>query len=172
MKGFIAALAIVAMVPAAQAAEVVALGASNTAGRGYGQHSAGVDTDQAFPAQLERMLREKGCNVTVLNAGRAGDTTEWMRAREADVIASDTKVLILENPKPNDLIRHVTNNAENVEAIKAFAQSRGVKVVPLGNFASVAGEHAAGDGQHFDAEGHQAMARYLLPAVKAALRCR
>jgi hypothetical protein len=37
----------------AAALNIVALGASNTAGRGQGSHPGGVDRSQAYPAQLE-----------------------------------------------------------------------------------------------------------------------
>lgn len=172
MKFCTLGLAMIAMIQAAAAAEVVALGASNTLGRGIGRHNGGVDKDQAFPAQLERLLRDRHCNVAVLNAGRAADTTAMMKDRLPDTISADTKVLILENPKPNDLARRLTDNAENIAAIKAFAQSHGVKVVPLGNWIAVAGDEHRADEQHFDAEGHLAMAKYLLPAVARALQCR
>lgn len=49
--------------------QVVALGASNTAGQGVG-------TSAAFPNVLQRLLRERGISATVLNAGVSGDTTE------------------------------------------------------------------------------------------------
>jgi acyl-CoA thioesterase-1 len=52
-------------------AQVVALGASNVAGRG-------VSSSEAFPAQLEQMLAAKGLNVHVTNAGISGDTNEGM----------------------------------------------------------------------------------------------
>jgi acyl-CoA thioesterase I len=172
MRWYIIAAAMMAMVQTAAAAEVVALGASNTAGRGIGKHSGGVDTGQAFPAQLESLLHAARCNVTVMNAGRAADTTAMMKDRLSDVVSSDTKVLVLENPKGNDLGAHLTTNAENIAAIKAFAQSHGVTVVPLGNWNAVAGSEHGVDGQHFDAEGHIAMAKYLLPMVKRALNCR
>jgi len=55
----------------AGAATVVALGASNTYGKG-------VARNQAFPAQLETILRAKGLAVHVINAGINGDTTEGM----------------------------------------------------------------------------------------------
>src|SRR5207253_6173329 len=55
-------------------AQIVALGASNVAGRG-------VDSSQAFPAQLERMLAAKGYNVHIVNAGINGNTNADMLAR-------------------------------------------------------------------------------------------
>jgi len=49
-------------------AQVVCLGASNTAGTGVFQR-------EAYPAQLEVMLRVKHCSGRVANAGVSGDTT-------------------------------------------------------------------------------------------------
>ncbi|MBV9235537.1 MAG: hypothetical protein JOZ94_06865, partial [Xanthobacteraceae bacterium] len=61
---------------AARAASItiVAVGASNTSGF-Y------VATEQAYPAQLEAMLRAKGVNARVINAGRPFDVTAGMLAR-------------------------------------------------------------------------------------------
>src|SRR5437879_2146051 len=58
----------------AHAAAIVALGASNTYGKG-------VARNQAYPAQLEAILRAKRSNVRVVNAGINGDTTEGMLGR-------------------------------------------------------------------------------------------
>ena len=64
----------------ASAATVVALGASNTYGKG-------VARNQAFPAQLEAILRAKGLNCHVVNAGISGDTTRGLRTRlQGDVL--------------------------------------------------------------------------------------
>ena len=95
------------------AAEIVAL-RSNTAGRGIGRTADGVDTGQAFPAELELLLKEKNCNTSVLNAGVPGDTTYGLNQRLPGVVSADTKVLVLEIPIGNDQRKHVTNTAENV----------------------------------------------------------
>ena len=58
----------------AAAAQIVAFGASNTAGYGVG-------SDEAWPARLEAMLRSKGYQATVANAGISGDTTAGMLER-------------------------------------------------------------------------------------------
>ena len=55
-------------------AQIVAIGASNVAGRG-------VSSSDAWPAQLEGMLAAKGRNVHVTNAGISGDTNAGMLAR-------------------------------------------------------------------------------------------
>ena len=47
---------------AAEQLTIVALGASNTAGYG-------VATAQAYPAQLEAMLRARGIRARIINAG-------------------------------------------------------------------------------------------------------
>ena len=84
------------------AAEIVALGASETAGAGQGRHASGVSREQAYPAQLEAMLRAQNCAVSVENSGAPGDTTSSMLARLPGLLASDTKVLILEVAASND----------------------------------------------------------------------
>ena len=58
-------------IASAEAATIVALGASNTYGKG-------VARNQAYPAQLEAILRAKGSTIRVVNAGINGDTTEGM----------------------------------------------------------------------------------------------
>jgi type 1 fimbria pilin len=55
-------------------AQIVALGASSTAGYGVGMQAA-------YPAQLEEILRAKGRPMTVINAGISGDATGGMLAR-------------------------------------------------------------------------------------------
>src|SRR5260370_16370395 len=75
-------------VSAAQAATVVALGASKT-------FVKGVSRSQAYPAQLEALLRTKGLNARVINAGINGDTTGGMLARLYRVVPKGPTVFIL-----------------------------------------------------------------------------
>ena len=63
------------------AAQVVALGASQTYGKG-------VDRSQSHPAQLEAMLKAHGHNVHVQNAGISGDTTGGMLSRVDSAVPS------------------------------------------------------------------------------------
>ena len=76
VPGFLSILAAIFIFTSAPAgaATIVALGASNTYGKG-------VARNQAYPAQLEAILRAKGANVRVVNAGINGDTTEGMLQR-------------------------------------------------------------------------------------------
>ena len=61
-------------IAAADVMNIVALGASNTAGWGVGSRNA-------YPAQLEAMLRSRGYDAHVANAGVSFDTTSGMLGR-------------------------------------------------------------------------------------------
>jgi acyl-CoA thioesterase-1 len=116
IKRFSLALFLVAVTPSAMAAQIVALGATSTAGAGHGPHSSGVPREQAFPAQLEAMLRAQNCAVSVENAGVAGDTTSDMLGRLPGLIGSDTKVLILQ-PGTNDTLNFLHDRQQNIAAM-------------------------------------------------------
>src|SRR5215831_19208255 len=75
-------------------AQVVALGASNTAGTG--PTGGGVMPPDAYPALLEKLLRARGINVTVKNAGTAGITAGAMLASLDSVVDAGTKVAIID----------------------------------------------------------------------------
>src|SRR5437762_13228943 len=70
-------------------AQIVAIGASNVAGRGVG-------SSHAWPAQLEGMLAAKGRNVRVTNAGISGDTNAGMLARLDSAVPEGTKIVLLD----------------------------------------------------------------------------
>jgi acyl-CoA thioesterase-1 len=91
---FASAPASAATIVALGAATIVALGASNTYGKG-------VARSQAYPAQLEAILRAKGANVRVVNAGINGDTTEGMLQRLDRIVPNGTSAVILQ-PGGND----------------------------------------------------------------------
>lgn len=155
----------------ALSAPVVALGASNTEGKGRGRTPDGVPRAQAYPAQLKRMLNASGCRVRVQNAGIAGDTTSGMLRRASGVIGKDTKVLILQ-PGGNDERRGEGGNvAGNIAAIRSLAAARGVRVIMLERLGQIAGAHRLADGQHFSAQGHAAFAAWLAPQVRSAAGC-
>ena len=118
---------LVGLVAAAQA-QIVALGASNTRGMG-------VAFEEAYPAQLEAMLRAKGYRGRVLNAGISGDTTAGMLARLDSAVPPDTRVVILQ-PGGNDLRRRGSGAAArdaNIQQIVARLSARGIQVVMLDN---------------------------------------
>src|SRR5919202_1122443 len=73
----------------AQSGYVVAFGDSNPRGKG-------VAPQQAYPAQLQAMLRARGHNVQVLNAGVDGDITQGMLARVDAAVPQGTRVVIVD----------------------------------------------------------------------------
>src|SRR5258708_6520174 len=75
---------------------IVAFGASNTAGRGKGSHPGGVSRSEAYPAQLEAMLRAKGYDPHVSNAGVPGDNTGGMLRRMNAAVPKGTQIVILQ----------------------------------------------------------------------------
>ena len=143
---------------AAHASTVVALGASNTFGKG-------VARNQAYPAQLEALLRAKGLSVRVINAGINGDTTGGMLARLDRVVPKGTDVVILQ-PGGNDQRKLA---ADNTPAIQSRLAAMGIKVVMLPNGMFHGLPHQP-DGQHLTPEGYHMLAEELVAQVAAALR--
>src|ERR1700752_3439863 len=77
-------------------AQVVAIGASNTAGSGSSPPSGGVTTAETYPALLEKSLQAPGLNVTVKNAGVPGITAGQMLGSLDSVAGPGTKVAIID----------------------------------------------------------------------------
>jgi acyl-CoA thioesterase-1 len=151
--------------------DIVAIGASNTYGSGRGKTAGGVSSSQAFPAQLESVLRANGYDAHVINAGVPGDTTSDMLSRLQGVISSDTRVVIIQ-PGGNDTRRGGSTDdaSRNVASMQRILAGRGIKVIVLWNILSMVPANSRDpDGQHFDARGHAAVAARLFPQVKAAI---
>ena len=141
----------------AHAATVVALGASNTFGKG-------VAPGEAYPAQLEVMLHAKGINATVVNAGINGDTTEGMLARLDSAVPKGTSVVILQ-PGGNDMRK---GRPDQTTAIQGRLRTMGVRIVmcPNGMFRGLPHQP---DGQHLTPEGYRMLAAKLVGQVAGAL---
>ncbi len=144
-------------VGAAEAATIVALGASNTYGKG-------VARDQAFPAQLEAILRAKELNVVVVNAGINGDTTEGMLRRLDGVVPNATSAVILQ-PGGNDQRK---GSPDRTADIQARLRARGIAVIMLPNSAFRGLPHQP-DGQHLTPEGYHMIAVSLASRVAGAI---
>src|SRR5450631_277465 len=165
----VAALGFLASAWSASAAplNIVALGASNTAGRGQGKHPGGVAREQAFPAQLEAMLRAKGIDAHVRNAGIAGDTTGGMLKRMDSAVPNGTRIVILQTGG-NDA-REGGDAAASTAQITSKLAARGIKVILLDHPSAYAPASTRDpDGEHYNAQGHAAIAAGLLPQVIAA----
>jgi len=105
---------------------VAFLGDSLTAG-------LGLPRDSAYPAVLERSLREEGHPVRVLNAGVSGDTSAGGLSRLPALLAQHPRVLVVALGG-NDGLRGlpVPSTRKNLEAIVKAAQEQGVAVLLLG----------------------------------------
>lgn len=141
----------------ADAATVVALGASNTYGKG-------VARSQAFPAQLEAILRAKGLNVRVVNTGINGDTTAGMLQRLDRVVPSGTSAVILQ-PGGNDRRK---GSPDRTAEIQSRLSARGIAVIMLPNNTFRGPPHQP-DGQHLTPEGYRMIAEYLASQVAGAI---
>ncbi len=154
--GLLAAFGLL-FVSAAQAATVVALGASNTFGKG-------VSRAQAYPAQLEALLHSRGLSARVINAGINGDTTGGILARLDRVVPKGTSVVILQ-PGGNDRRKLAPDRTSEIEARLA---AMGIKVVLLPN-GMLGGKPHQPDGQHLIPEGYRMLAEELVGPVAGAL---
>ena len=145
-------------------AQIVAIGASNVAGRG-------VSSSDAWPAQLGGMLAAKGRNVHVTNAGISGDTNAGMLARLDSAVPQGTKVVLLDRRGGGWNARRRGMGNQNVElaAIEARLRGRGIRIIPMWWNAALR-QYLQPDGIHFTAEGHRLVATNMLPAVMGAVR--
>ena len=144
-------------------AQIVALGASNVAGRGVG-------SSDAFPAQLQRMLAAKGYNVHVANAGISGDTNAGMLARLDQAVPDGTRIVLLGAIGGTFNARRLGQGDQKAEfaSIVARLRSRGIKIIAVtGN--GIGQQYLQADKIHLTAEGHAFLAARLLPSVVAAL---
>lgn len=158
----IAFCALMALIAVPAQAQIVAMGASNTAGKG-------VEASEAFPEQLEAMLRARGRNIHVTNAGISGDTTAGMLARLSSDVPAGTKIVILQFGG-NDFRRGRTgaDHAENIARIKSWLRARGIRFVEADGLVRAA-LHAGliqPDGQHLTAAGHHRVAAALLRQIR------
>lgn len=146
------------------AVEIVALGASNTAGYGVG-------ADRAYPAQLEALLKMHGLLVTVRNAGISGNTTGEMRARLGSVLTPTTQVVLFQPGSNDERLGIAAETREtNIRAITSELQRRGIAVIRVAEaFAAARSGNLQPDGIHYTADGHRRIAELLVDEVAAAL---
>jgi lysophospholipase L1-like esterase len=167
--------------------DIVAIGASNTGGRLVGQ-------SRSYPAQLEAMLRQRGYDVRVRNAGVGGHTTDDVLRQLTSSVPRGTEIVVLAPPVGNDFIQarrrgeplDVRHVEENIEATILNLKARNIAVaylslgrddgriarkhgVPFCHFPRTPGLYAAGAGPHYTPEGYRQMAARVLPCVERLL---
>lgn len=110
--------------------DIVAFGDSLIAGHELGP-------GESFPDRLEKVLRERGHDVAVANAGVSGDTTSGGLARLDWSVPEDTDIVILELGA-NDMLRGLSPDAteDNLDAMIAQLKERGVRVLLAGMLAA------------------------------------
>jgi acyl-CoA thioesterase-1 len=151
------AASIVAPEVEAQEFRIVAVGASNTYGRGVG-------ASHAWPARLEELLRARGYNVQIINAGINGDDTNGMRARMAETVPNGTRLVILDTTDTNDRRRQVNTKA-NSTAIVDELRKRGIRTIVVPSLHAMSEMRLQGDGIHITADGHGVIATKLSAKV-------
>ncbi|MGD9844983.1 MAG: arylesterase [Variibacter sp.] len=131
IAALVVALVCVALLPARTGAaerplKLVAFGDSLTAGYG-------VAANEAFPAKLERALRDKGYAVDVINAGVSGDTTSGGLDRLDWSIPEGTDAAIVELGA-NDALRGVDPSVTRkaLDQILGRLKAKGIKVLLAG----------------------------------------
>nr|WP_245295024.1 arylesterase [Pararhizobium antarcticum] len=92
--------------------------------------------EDAFPARLEKALREKGLDVSIANAGVSGDTTSGGLARIDWSVPDGTKGVILELGA-NDALRGIPpeDSRKNLDAMLAKLKARNIPVLLVGIYA-------------------------------------
>lgn len=148
---------------AAQAAalKIVAIGASNTSGWG-------VSSGSAYPERLQAMLRAKGIDAEVKNAGIAAETTNGMLGRIDSDVPDGTSIVIIQ-PGGNDLRFFGTRErrTNNINAMLAHLRARNIRAIVYDPVFPP--EDYQWDRIHINTEGHNKIAAALVPQVIAAM---
>jgi acyl-CoA thioesterase-1 len=157
----VAAIVVASVNPAS--AQIVALGHSAVHGN--------VSESEMWPALLEGLLRARGSQVHVTNAGVWGETTDQTLARTPSAVPDGTKLVILCDNPAND-VRHNMNPAQamqNIAAIKSQLKARGIRVVDVwGTYMSVWRQPGSvgPDGRHLSVEGNRKMAAAMVGVAR------
>ncbi len=161
IRPIIVALLSLAAIASANA-QIVALGASSTAGYGVGSAAA-------FPAQLEAILRAKGRPMSVSAAGISGDTTGGMLARLSGAVPAGTKIVILQIAG-NDAMKGMSpvTAAANRGEIRRQLHARGIRTIEADGYvmAALRSGLRQADGIHMTAEGHRRVAEQLAASIR------
>jgi acyl-CoA thioesterase I len=139
---------------------IVAIGASNTTGFGVGEQNS-------YPAVLQTLLRKRGINANVTNAGVNGDVTAGMLSRIDGAVPKGTDLVILQ-PGANDLRFFGTKaaRAANIAAMAQRVRARGIRVIVY-DPPTIPSDWYQWDGIHFNAAAHAKIAATLAAQISA-----
>jgi acyl-CoA thioesterase-1 len=139
---------------------IVAIGASNTSGWGVGAANA-------YPAQLQALLRTKGIDAKITNAGVPGDVTTGMLNRLDEAVPKGTDIVILQ-PGANDLrfFGSKERRAVNIAAMVKRLRERGIRVIVY-DPDKIPADFYQWDGIHFNAAAHAKIAAILAAQIAA-----
>lgn len=135
---------------------IVAVGASNTSGWL-------IPESRAYPALLEKMLKAKGVDAHVTNAGVPFDTTARMLARIDTAVPNGTNIVILQ-PGGNDL-RFLGSKEQRTANIQEMAQRLRKRSMHVIVYDEEIPWRYVFDGIHLTLAGHAMIANALLPRV-------
>ena len=144
-------------------AQIVALGASATAGYG-------LPSSESFPSQLQAMLQARGSATQVINAGVSGETTSQILARVNSSVPEGTRIVILTIFMLNDRNRGVSPamHQSNVASIRRQLGARHIRIIDAAGLIAAAAR--AGmlqrDGIHLTAEGNHRVAAGLMASLR------
>ena len=166
--GFALALVLYAFViptmHAQTAVRIVALGASNTEGWG-------LSPEHAYPVRLQALLKAKGIDATVVNAGIAGDATGGMLGRLDSAVPAGTHMVILQPGTNDERMGLGAERAANIEKMRSQLAARNTKLIVIENSVldALPRSELRDDGVHFTPPGYAILAERILPDVLAAL---
>jgi acyl-CoA thioesterase-1 len=166
------ALGVLGFACAAQAetTRIVAIGASNTSGYAVG-------AGNAWPALLQGMLKAKGYDVNIVNAGVTSETSAGTLSRIDSVITPGTKIVIYDVGGGNDADTGASGGtAANTAQIAQRIRAHGAVAINASKQSVVGSEKSnpsawiAGDPHHHITTQSQArLAASLVPKVIAAI---
>jgi len=160
----IAALICVTATVDAAPLRIVAIGASNT-------HGWYVGNQGAYPTKLQALLRAKGIDAQVTNAGVPFETTGMMLRRIDRDVPNGTDIVILE-PGGNDRRFLVPPQwrASNIAEMERRLKARSISVIVYDEVMPL--QYRTLDLIHFTEQGHAIIAAALLPRVMEVLERR
>jgi acyl-CoA thioesterase-1 len=168
----------------AELIKIVALGGSNTYGKG-------VSRDEAYPAQLERLLRAAGYDVVVKNEGTNGQTTMDEFGKVNSAVPDGVKIVIFApggNDNRSDSNKFVGNSDYNIRAFvqklldrhilvlfsgrrdqRQYIEDLNVAMIPPIRRLVPETEQQAGDKEHLTPNGYKIVAEKMFPHVERLL---